>query len=46
MDNGFPHFMPYGVSFATSGANASLHPREEMLSSHPSILPQNQKQQQ
>ena len=24
MNNGFPHFMPYGVSFATFGANASL----------------------
>ena len=25
MDNGFPHFMPYGVPFATSGANASIN---------------------
>lgn len=24
MDDGFLHFMPYGVSFATSGANASF----------------------
>ncbi|MDW3502931.1 hypothetical protein NQ272_27645, partial [Escherichia coli] len=24
IQNGFPHFMPYGVFFATSGANASL----------------------
>ena len=26
MDNGFAHFMPYDVSFATSGANASYVP--------------------